>query len=261
VTEQLTNSVYNPTAQLSVGIDSSVTSLTVSDVSEFIDTAAAPLTGAFRVMVWDGATDASKEIIKVGAFDSGTGVCSSLTRAVEGKNAAQAHAAGDLVELVISAGGLEQYVSDHSGGGTRPFINETETGIVVNRASGFVSDWEEFDLGEPGAGYGIATFTAADDDGVGWGQFGLGVSLDVQMSADGVTWIGYYDSTTTGNPLTVVARIDLLDPVLVGQQVGYVALIPRAIRFRAVLIDNQTGVLYAGVDNPTFTFTFHYTAS
>jgi hypothetical protein len=258
VTEQLANSLYNPTATLVSSIDPTDVSLTVSDVSEFVDSGGAPLTGAFRVMVWDGATDASKEIIKVGAFDSGTGVCSSLTRAVEGVNVAATHVAGSSVELVITAGGLAQYVSD---GGTRPFINETETGIVVNRASGFVSDWEEFDLGEPGAGYGIATITAGNDDGVGWSGSGVSPGMEIAMSTDAATWIGYYDATTSGNPLTSVARIDLTNPVIVGQQVGYVALIPRAVRFRAVMIDNQTGVLYAGWTNPTFTFTFHYAAS
>jgi hypothetical protein len=148
-----------------------------------------------------------------------------------------------------------------AGGGSRPFISDSEPGIVVNRASGFVSDWEAFDLLEPGAGYGEMTVTAADSDGLVWGV-DVVPSIEIEMSADGTTWLPFYGSAiTVAAAFTVVHEIDLGNPVVVGQKLAYVALVPRAVRFRGTVLDPQTGALYAGADDPTYTFTFTYTAS
>jgi hypothetical protein len=81
-----------------------------------------------------------------------------------------------------------------SDGGSRPFIEETETGIVVNRASGFVSEWETFDLIGPGVGYGHFAITAADADGEIWTQDPGGIiyGADFQVSANGIAWSAGY---------------------------------------------------------------------
>jgi hypothetical protein len=240
VTEQLANSVYNPTAQLSAGIDDNDLSLTVSDVSEFIDTSGDPLTGSFRVLVWDAATDASKEIIKVGAFDSGTGVCSSLTRAVEGKNAAQAHAAGDLVELVISAGGLEQYVSDHSGGGT-----STQTATVSTDPDSYDCS-HIFDLGGCAIVSVTTTLTTFTGDGetLGSAPGDIQLAVDVGASFDGVTFLG---GGTGGPTLQDIGTLTALSMV---QQRG-----PTSLRYLKILCawDDSDFNAYAGPNHPVGT--------
>jgi hypothetical protein len=150
--------------------------------------------------------------------------------------------------------------SSRGSGAARPFISDTEPGSVVNRAGGFVSDWEAFDLLEPGAGYGEMTVTAADSDGLVWGV-DVGPNFEIGMSVDGSTWRTFYGPTTSGNAMTLVYVIDLTNPVLVGQKLAYVAIVPRAVRFRGTLIDFQTGVIYAGPADPAYTYTFVYTAS
>jgi hypothetical protein len=107
----------------------------------------------------------------------------------------------------------------------------------------------------------VATVTAADSDGLVWGV-DVVPSIEIEMSADGTTWLPFYGSAiTVAAAFTVVHEIDLGNPVVVGQKLAYVALVPRAVRFRGTVLDPQTGALYAGADDPTYTFTFTYTAS
>ncbi len=86
------------------GIDSSVTSLTVSDSSTF------PPTGDFLVTIWDKVTfpdacdDSNKEIVKV------TGVSSNVFTIERGQEdtIGAIHANGQAVEMLITAGTFEE---------------------------------------------------------------------------------------------------------------------------------------------------------
>ncbi len=96
MTEQLANSLQDPTTTLSGSITSVDTSLTVVDPTEL------PATGDYRIRI-------GTELILVGARSGD--VLSSLTRGIEGTSAA-AHAGGANVDLVLTAGGLTAFVTD-----------------------------------------------------------------------------------------------------------------------------------------------------
>lgn len=97
--EVLANSVIDPTTTLNTTIDNDDLTIIVDDATEL------PSTGKFRILIWDGVDDTTKEIILI-ASRSGT-TLTAQTRAVEGINGAQAHTAGDPVELVTTKGGIE----------------------------------------------------------------------------------------------------------------------------------------------------------
>lgn len=166
----------------------------------------------------------------------------------------------DLIRKYIPGEGWQTVVDD--GGGSRPYIDDTETGLVVNRAGGFVSAWEAFDLLEPGVGYGKATVTAADGDGEIWADT-IQAQLGVGVSSDGVAYVALYDVDSAPGLNSVVAAlvntVKVADPV--GGVVEYMTFSPRFIRFRVVIVDLNSGEIYAGANDPSLTFTFHYTAS
>jgi hypothetical protein len=136
-------------------------------------------------------------------------------------------------------------------------ITDSDTGLVVNRASGFVSEWFTFDLGRPGVGFGRATLTAVDLDGEVSGQT-IFVYLRFDVSIDGMTWhtVVSLDSPDSTWPKgqTVPSPIE----TEIGGVFEYVTFTPRCIRFRVVISDGFT--VYAGANNPTVSFDFEYTA-
>lgn len=136
-------------------------------------------------------------------------------------------------------------------------IVETEVGVIANRASGFVSDWEVFDLGKPGVGYAKATITAADADGLAWGT-DIAPLLQIAVSPDVAAWTLLYGIGAA----TPLIALDLFgtpaDPV--GAASSYILITPRAIRFNVAIIDLFSGMLFGGAANPALTFTFDYTA-
>jgi hypothetical protein len=149
---------------------------------------------------------------------------------------------------------------EETSGGSRPFIEETETGIVANRASGFQSAWETFDLLEPGVGYGSAVFTAADGDGLTWGT-DIAPAQIVEVSADAATWVAAYTLASAGTWVALIDTSAAQASDLVGKGLAYTLFTPRAIRFRCAIQDLNTGLVYAGGDDPSFVFDFTYTAS
>jgi hypothetical protein len=155
---------------------------------------------------------------------------------------------------------MNDNAGEASSGGSRPYINDTETGIVANRASGFQSPWETFDLLEPGVGYGAAVFTAADSDGLIWGT-DIGPAQIVEISADATTWVAAYTLASAGTWVALVDTSAAQAADLVGKGLAYTLFTPRAIRFRCAIQDLNTGMLYAGGDDPSFVFDFTYTAS
>lgn len=165
-----------------------------------------------------------------------------------------AHVYMDDDGTVIASSDLSSQVVDlTAGGGSRPFISDTETGIVVNRASGFVSEWEEFDLEEPGVGYGKFTVTAENGDGetFGTGPGEIGWATPVQASFDGITW------STIATPPLIIYTGDF------GGGLGsaaYTIVTPRFARFRIEIIGPDSQDVYAGANDPDLTYDFVYTA-
>lgn len=141
---------------------------------------------------------------------------------------------------------------------TRPYINDTESGIVVNRAGGFQSAWEVFDLLGPGVGYGKATITAADGDTLVWGV-DISPVIIVDVSVDNSTWIGVYN-LSTAQPGVMLLRSFGTNPNPVGDYSQYSLFTPRAIRFSVAITDVTSGLIYNGLRNPSLAFTFEYTA-
>jgi len=85
--------------KLSVDIDSSATSFTVTDASAFPDT------GPFMILVHDNTVGLNgvKEIMEVGSIDKATNTFSNVLRGKEGTTAVS-HNAGSGVECVWTAG-------------------------------------------------------------------------------------------------------------------------------------------------------------
>jgi hypothetical protein len=137
-------------------------------------------------------------------------------------------------------------------------VGDHETGLLANRASGFFSPWETFDLGKPGVGYGKSTVTAAVADTETWGT-SIQPVFEVEVSVDGVTWHQLYGITLTGGPVAILANFALLaNPVATFAQ--YVTITPRFIRIHTAIADVNTGLVYAGANNPTLTCSLDYTA-
>jgi hypothetical protein len=103
MTETIGNSIVDPTTTLNGAITNTASSIVVHDATEL------PSSGQFRILVWDGLTDGSKEIIKIESRSGATLTVSSGGRAIEGPYAAQSHADNDLVELVVTKGSLDGY--------------------------------------------------------------------------------------------------------------------------------------------------------
>lgn len=105
--EALANAVLSPTTTLNGAINNSTLTIVVNSAAEL------PATGAFRILIWDGLTDASKEIVKI-LSRAGT-TLTAASRATEGPNAAQSHANADRVDMVLTANQIGVYVRERAG--------------------------------------------------------------------------------------------------------------------------------------------------
>ena len=107
MTEQIKNSLDNPTSALASGISSGALSLTVAagNGSRF------PATGTFRVKLTDQFSESLYELVICTAR---AGDVLTITRAAEGTTA-RAFNVGDTVDLVLSAAALTAYVAENSG--------------------------------------------------------------------------------------------------------------------------------------------------
>lgn len=106
MTEQLKNSLDNPTSTLASGITSGDLSLTVASGhgDRF------PATGDFRVKLTDQADPTLYELVICTSRSTDT---LTITRAAEGTTA-RAFVTGDLVDLVLTTAGLAAYYAESS---------------------------------------------------------------------------------------------------------------------------------------------------
>ena len=136
----------------------------------------------------------------------------------------------------------------------KPFVESTTTGIVVDRAHGFVSAWQTFDVGQPGVGYGRVTITAEDADGESWGdQPGeISSATEIEVCQDNAAWL----------PLPTVAPVPAFsypsNPV--GDVAAVLVTTPRYVRFRLTVMDSQSGYAYPGANDPSLTYSLYYVA-
>lgn len=97
------NSYRDPTTTLDGAIDNSQLTLDVIDDSEL------PAGGTFRLLIWDGTDDTTKEVVTCSGSASNT---VTITDRGSDGTSAQAHGDGDDVELVVTAEQLEQYIRE-----------------------------------------------------------------------------------------------------------------------------------------------------
>jgi hypothetical protein len=145
---------------------------------------------------------------------------------------------------------------DQPDGGTAgsPFsLTEVTPGLLPNSAGGFVSEYEVFDLGRPGVGYGKMTVTALDGDGETFTIDSGGIVwriTSVEISPDGDDWentqgVGTFESGDAGTGLGSIA---------------YLVTTPRLVRFRLAILWAVDASVYDGANTPSVTYDFAYTA-
>ena len=139
-----------------------------------------------------------------------------------------------------------------------PEISHKTTGLVANRETGFVSEWDTFDLGHPGIVMAMSVITAADGDGETFGDV-ISPSLTYQVSVDGEEF-EFGSNAPVVQPWTANMlwyEGNLLDPI--GARIAYLVLVPRAIRSQITIMDSQSGEIYDGANNPSLTATISHT--
>jgi len=103
--EVVNNSYADPTTFLDGAINNSVLSLDVLDAGEL------PSGGTFRILIWDGDDDATKEVLEVASF---TGNTLTITTRGSDDTTAVSHGDGERVELIVTETALRNMIYQDS---------------------------------------------------------------------------------------------------------------------------------------------------
>jgi hypothetical protein len=186
----------NAKTTISGSLNTSATSVTVADASNFPTLGAGDYTYATLAEV---STPANLEIVKVTAINSNT---LTVTRAQQGTSA-RSFSASDLCELRVTAGLMEEAISDSSGGisYTRVTANHTMvsgTGVIADTTGGAFtvtlpaspSVGDEVAIADGGS-WGVAYLTVARN-----GSTIEGLAEDLTLDVSGLKVGLVYDGTT-----------------------------------------------------------------
>ena len=186
----------NAKTTISGSLNTSATSVTVADASKLPTLGAGDYTYATLAEV---STPANLEIVKVTAISSNT---LTVTRAQQGTSA-RSFSASDLCELRVTAGLMEEAISDSSGGisYTRVTANYTMvagTGVIADTTGGAFtvtlpaspSVGDEVAIADGGS-WGVAYLTVARN-----GSTIEGLAEDLTLDVSGLKVGLVYDGTT-----------------------------------------------------------------